>query len=69
MLRGETDALGFAAGERIGLAVEREVLDAHVEHEREARRYLFDDNPGNFLFFLRCPPLSAELPNPVLIDA
>ncbi len=37
-LRGEADALRLAAGERIGLAVEREVVEADVDQEAAAAR-------------------------------
>src|SRR5208337_3345114 len=39
-LRRQTDALGLAAGERRGLALERQVLEAHIAHEAQARAYL-----------------------------
>ena len=35
-LRRETDALGFAAGERVGAAVEREVTEADRVEEAQA---------------------------------
>ena len=35
-LRGQADALGFAAGEGAGLAVEGEVAQADVDHELQA---------------------------------
>ncbi len=52
-LRGQPDALRFAAGERIALAVEREIVQADVLQERQARDDLLEDLLGDVLFVLR----------------
>ncbi len=46
--RGELDALGFAAGERGGEAVEREVVEADFVEELEARANFVEDFVGDF---------------------
>jgi hypothetical protein len=46
-LRGEADALGFAAGEGVGGALEREVAEADVVEEFEALLDLRDDVLGD----------------------
>ena len=50
----EPDALRLAAGERGTDALERQVPDSHVHHEREALADLLEDGLGDALF------LSAE---------
>src|SRR4051812_31405932 len=50
-LGGEADALGFAAREAAGLAVEREVAEADIEHEAEAGLDLADDRLGDLFAF------------------
>src|SRR5262249_33937340 len=42
-LRSETDALRLAAGQRVGLAVERQVIEADVDEEAQALADLLDD--------------------------
>ena len=42
-LRGQSDALGFAARERGGRPVERQVVDAHADEEAQARGHFADD--------------------------
>ena len=42
-LRGQADALRFAAGQRIGLAFQREVVEADVDEEAQAVADLLDD--------------------------
>jgi hypothetical protein len=46
-LRGQADALGLAAGERRGAAVEREVLEADAREEAEAVVDLLEDRLGD----------------------
>ena len=46
-LRGEPDALAFAAGERRGAAAEREVADADVDEEAEPIADLAHDALGD----------------------
>src|SRR5437016_5643648 len=48
-LRGQTDALPFAAGERRGVAVEREVADADRVEETEAVADFLEDLAGDLL--------------------
>jgi len=45
---GELDALGFAAGERGGEAVEGEVFEADLLQEVDALTDLFEDFAGDF---------------------
>ena len=50
-LRGEADALRFAAGEGVGAAVEGEIAQAHVAHQVQAAAdllegFLGDERPG-----------------------
>ena len=42
-LRGQADALRFAAGQRIGLAFQREVIEADIDQEAQAVGDLLDD--------------------------
>ena len=42
-LAGETDALRFAAGQRIGLAIERQIIEADVDEEAQALADFLDD--------------------------
>ena len=46
-LRGQADALRLAAGEGGRGAGQREVVEAHVDQEAQARADLLDDGPGN----------------------
>jgi hypothetical protein len=46
-LRGEADALAFAAGERGRGAVEREVAEPHGVEEAHPVAYLPEDEPGD----------------------
>ena len=48
-LRGEPDPLRLAAGERLGRAVEREIVEADVVEEREPAHDLLDDPVGDRL--------------------
>ena len=61
-LRGQADALGFAAGEGAGLAVEREIAQADVEHETEAGADFADDRLGDLRFFFAQAKVLEELP-------
>ncbi len=51
-LRGEADALGFAAGERGGGAVEAEITKAHGEKEIDAFGNFFKRASGDFFLAL-----------------
>ena len=42
-LRGETDTLSLTTAERIGGAIECQILDAHIEHELKTGGDLLDD--------------------------
>ena len=46
-LRGQTDALGLAARERGGRTRQREVVEADVDEEAQARDDLLDHGPGD----------------------
>ena len=46
-LRGQADALRFAAGKTGGAAVERQVVEAHIFEEGNTAAQLFDDLPGD----------------------
>ena len=46
-LRGEPDALRFAAGERAAFAVEGEVVEPHIDHKAETRADFFEDVAGD----------------------
>ena len=46
-LRGQADALGLAAGERPGLAVERQVAQAHAVEKEQPLADLLEDRPGD----------------------
>ena len=48
-LRSQADALGFAARERIGAAFQREIVQADVVEEGQARDDFLDDAVGDFL--------------------
>ena len=47
-LAREPDALRFAAGQRFGAAIEREVVEAHVDEELQAVADFLDDLVGHF---------------------
>ena len=51
-LRGEADALGFAAGERGGGAVEAQIAEAHGEQEIDAFGDFFERAGGDFFLAL-----------------
>ena len=51
-LRRQPDALRLAAGERAGRAVERQVVEADVDQEVEARADLLEDLVGDDLLAL-----------------
>src|SRR4051794_9264031 len=55
-LAGESDTLGFAAGESRSGAAERKVIEAHVDEEREPVVDFADQLAGDFLF------VGGELP-------
>jgi hypothetical protein len=46
-LRREADALALAAGERLGAAVEREVPEAHLDEEADARADGLEERLGD----------------------
>ena len=46
-LRGEADALPFAARERLGAAIEREVVEADVDEEAEPRGHGAEERLGD----------------------
>ena len=46
-LAREPDALRFAAGERLGAAIERQVVEPHVDQEPQAVRDLAHEPPGD----------------------
>ena len=46
-LRREPDALRFAAGERLGGAAEREVVEADVDEEAQALAHFLEDRTGD----------------------
>ena len=46
-LRGEANALRFAAGQRIGLAIEREVIEPDIDQEAQALADFLDDLGGD----------------------
>ena len=48
-LRGQADALRFAAGKCAGFAIEREIAQSDVEHEPEAGGDLAHDRLGDLL--------------------
>ena len=54
-LRGQADALGFAAGEGGGFAVEREVAEADIDHEPKPGGDFAHDRLGDLLAFLAEP--------------
>src|SRR5690606_39781307 len=56
-LAREADALRFAARERLGAAIERQIVEAHVAQEFQAIADLLDD----FLRDLAAPALELEL--------
>ena len=47
-LAREPDALRFAAGQRFGAAIEREIVEAHVDQEFQAVADFLDDLVGHF---------------------
>ena len=46
-LAGEADALRFAAGERLGAAIERQVVEPHVDQEAQTVGDVLDDLGGD----------------------
>src|SRR5882724_7680756 len=52
-LRGEADALGFAAGERSRGTVEAQITKAHSEQKIDALGNFFERTSGDFLLALR----------------
>src|ERR1700751_5441104 len=52
-LRGETDALGFAAGKRGGGTTEAEVPEAHSEQKIDTFSNFFKGTSGDFLLARR----------------
>ena len=59
-LRGEPDALRFAAGERAAFAVEVEVAQAHFDEEPQPRGHFPDDLGGNLALGVRKFQLANE---------
>ena len=59
-LGGEPYPLRLAAGERIGRAVERQVVQAHVHQELQPRHDLVDDPLGDRLFVARQDEFAEE---------
>ena len=49
-LRRQTDALRLAARQRSGRAVEREIVQPDVQHERQPAIDLFENRAGDFSF-------------------
>src|SRR5438045_542092 len=60
-LRRQTNALRFAAGKRGGFAVEREIAEAHIDHESEPRTDLADDRLGDSRSFFAKSQLVEKL--------
>ncbi len=56
-LAGETNALRFAARERLGAAIERQVIESHVDEEAQPLDDALDDARGDFT----APALEREL--------
>ena len=52
-LRGEPDALAFAAGQRAGRAGQREIIEAHIVEERKPLADLLQDAPGDLVLLRR----------------
>ena len=46
-LAGEPDALRFAAGERLGAAIERQVVEAHIDQEAQPVGHFLHDACGD----------------------
>ena len=61
-LRRQPDALRFAAGQRARAAVERQVVEANVEHERQPRADLLQDLPRDQLLALAQRRIVAREP-------
>ena len=54
-LRGEADALSFAAGERCSGTIETEIAETDVEQEIDAFGDFFERSRGNFFLALSSP--------------
>ena len=54
-LRGQSDALGLAAGQRLAGAIERQVIEPHVDEEAKPGRDLLQDLAGDGSLALRQP--------------
>ena len=52
-LRREADALCFTARQRVGAAVQRQVIEAHIVEELQTRNDFFHDAVGDFLLGAR----------------
>src|SRR6185437_2849523 len=59
-LRGQADALGFAAGERAGFAIEGKIAKTHIEHETQSRGNFAHDGFGDFLTLFAKPQPAEE---------
>src|SRR5947208_6838606 len=57
----QANALRFAAGERRRFAIEREIAEAHIDHETEPRADLTDDRLGDARSFFAKPKLVEKL--------
>ena len=66
---GELDALRFAAGERGGEAVEREVVEADLVEEVDALADFFEDFAGDFLLRRRELQIVEEVCAAVMVRA
>ena len=60
-LAGEADTLGFAARERLGAAIERQVIESHVGEEAQSLDHSLDDACGDFAAPARDGQLREEL--------
>ena len=47
-LAGETDALRFAARQGLGAAIQRQVVEAHIDQETQPVAHFLDDLVGHF---------------------
>ncbi len=63
-LRGEPDALAFAAGERAGIAAEREIIEADIVQEAQALADLLQNARGDLVLLAR--ELARQRPEPVV---
>ena len=52
-LRGEPDALAFAAGERAGIAAERQIIEADIVQEAQALADFLQDARGDLVLLAR----------------